>query len=768
MDSFDFNRELYKKDWRWQEGDLTVTRSTQWSAPGCHCGCSILLYTDADGRLVKVEGDPQSGMTNGRLCMRCFDLVNQVYHPDRVLYPMKRAKENRGKDAWERISWDEAYDLIEKRAHEIQEEFGARSIICTQGTGRNIMWVTRFLAYQVFDTPNIVSGFLSGDSCYVPRVVATQMLTGGQCVADFSQFFEDHFDNPEYRVPDTIVIWGSNTLVSSSDGMYAPLLSDCIKRGSKLIVIDPRVTWMGAKADIMLQLRPGTDGALALGIINIIISEDLYDHEFVDKWTYGFDALAERAADYPVEKVAEICGISEDKIIAAARMWANSPTAALQWGLALDQQVDGVGAAHGVMCIEGLTGNIEKPGGMILATKGLHVDHPYDINDWTFQAFDIPPMGEDRIGFGVYPLRSNPNNGGLACSDVLIEQLETGDPFPVKMCVSFANDWLTCMAGDQNRVAKAMENVDFVVVGDVFMTPTAQTFGDLFLPVAMGPERDGLRDWFVPVRAITKVTQTGEAKSDDQIAFELFRRMHPERCPWNDHLEMTEFFISEVNLLNGDPDIDGRTLHLDELREEVTIYPKRTYNRHERGELRLDGGLGFETPTGRLEFYSYAYERMGFDPLPWYKEPVRGPISTPELMEEYPFVLTTGRRSWEFFHSEHRNSKMMREFHPDPIFEIHPDDARKYGIESGDWVWLENQFGRAKFRADVTEGMKRGVISAEHAWWFPERSPEDQDGEGCFAVYESNANQLTSMGECGPSSYGSPYKSQICKIYKAD
>ena len=277
-----------------------------------------------------------------------------------------------------------------------------------------------------------------------------------------------------------------------------------------------------------------------------------------------------------------------------------------------------------------------------------------------------------------------------------------------------------------------------------------------------------MRDWFVPIRAITKVTQTGEARSDDQIAFELFQRMHPERCPWKDHLEMIEFFISEVNLMNGDPDIDGRTLHLDEIQKEVTIYPKHPYYRHERGELRSDGGLGFETPTGRLEFYSYQYERMGFDPLPWYVEPPRGPVSTPELMEDYPFVLTTGRRSWEFFHAEHRNSEMLREFHPDPMFEIHPDDAAKYGIEPGDWVWLENQFGKAKFRADVTEGIKRGVLSAEHAWWFPERNPENVDGEGCFGVYESNANQLTSQGECGPSSYGSPYKCQVCKIYKTN
>ena len=401
MDSSDFNRELYKKDWRWQDGDLTVTRSTQWSAPGCHAACSILLYTDKDGKLVKVEGDPQSEMTNGRLCMRCFGLVDSVYHKDRILRPMKRAREDRGKDKWEPISWDEAYAIIKERTEEIKEKYGARSIICTQGTGRNIMWITRTLAYQVFDTPNIVSGFLSGDSCYVPRVVAMMQIAGGQFVADFSQFLPDHFDNPEYKVPDIIVLWGSNTLVSSSDGMYSPLMSDCIKRGSKILCVDPRVTWCAAKADIYLQIRPGTDGALALAICHVMIEEDIYDHEFVDLWCYGFEALAERVADWTPERAGEICGLDPEKIRAFARAWATGGTSALQWGLAFDQQTGGVGAAHGAICAEALTGSFEKPGGTILATRGTHVDFPYDVNDWAFNANGIDPnLCQDRIGFG--------------------------------------------------------------------------------------------------------------------------------------------------------------------------------------------------------------------------------------------------------------------------------------------------------------------------------------------------------------------------------
>lgn len=677
MDSFDFNPDLYRKEARWQEGDLTVTRTMQWSAPGCHCGCSILCYTDRDGKLVKVEGDPQSGMTNGRLCMRCFDLVNQVYHEDRILHPMKRAREDRGKDKWERITWDEAYDMIEKKAKQIIAEdahHNGRSIMCTQGTGRNIMWVTRFLAYQCFDSPTIMSGFLSGDSCYVPRVSAMQSLTGGQCVADVSQFFEDHFDNPAYRLPDQIVVWGSNTLVSSSDGFYAPLLSDCIKRGSKLIVVDPRVTWMGAKAEHMLQLRPGTDGALALGILSVIINEGLYDKDFVDKWCYGFDELCGRVSEWSAARAAEITWVPEEKIVAAARAWATGGTTALQWGLALDMQTGGVGASHGVMCIEAITGNIEQPGGMILATRGSHVDHPYDVNDWTFTQNGIDPdLCKDRVGYGGrFAMRSGPNGNGPSSDDMINFLEDPNREFDIRMVVSFANNWIACMAAQQNRVHEAMKNIEFCVVGDVFMNPTAAAYGDLFLPVAMGPERDGVRDWFVPIRAITKCTQTGEAKSDDEIAYDIYKRMHPERCFWGDYLEMTDYFIHDVNRMHEE--LGGRRVHLDELQREVTIYPERKYRRYETGELRSDGGLGFETTTGRIELWSTVYARLGLDPLPNYIEPYRSPISTPEIMEEYPFVLTTGAR-----------------------------------------------------------------------------------------VFESNANQLTSMDECGPSGFGAPYKHPVSR-----
>lgn len=765
MDGSDFNQEIYKKDWRWQEGDLTVTRSTQWSAPGCHNGCSILLYTDKNGKLVKVEGDPQSEHTQGRLCMRCFALPEQMYHKDRILHPMKRAREDRGKDKWVEISWDEAYDLFEENVRRIWKEDGnGRAILVTGGTGRNMMWHKVVAAYNLLDSPNPMSGFQSGEACYIPRIRAMQAICGGAIDGDFSQFWPDHFDNPNYEIPKTIVIWGNEPLVANADGLFAPLISDCLKRGSRVLCVDHRVTWLGAKAEVLLQPRPGTDGALALAIIHVMIEENLYDHDFVDRWTYGFEALAERVADKTPEWAEEITWVPAAKIREFARIWATGGTSALKWGLVLDQQRCGVGAAHAVLAAEVLTGSIEQPGGTIIATRGQHVDLPYDIQEWCLGQPGIDSeLFKDRIGFGKYPYRSGPN-GGYASTDEALITLETDEPFRVKMIWAQANNFLSCMGDDQNRIYRAFDNVEFFVVSDVVMQPTAMAFADLFLPAAYGPERFGLRDWFGPIRSMTQACEpAGDCRSDEQQLFELGKRLHPERFPGNNTYEYMDYIVQNAYTEFKE---DGTPYSLDQLREDVIVYPPRSYRRYETGELRSDGQPGFETATGRIEFYSLVYASRGEDPLPYFEEPPRSPVSTPELFEEYPFVFSNGRRTWEYFHAEHRHVQSLRDFHPDPLCDINDEDAAAYGIEDGDWFWVENSFGKAKFRANVSPGVLKGTLNAEHAWWFPEANPEDE-GEGPYKTFISNANQLTSQCECGPSSFASPRKTQICKIYKA-
>ena len=362
----EYNLDLYPKKLRWKEGDLTATRTTMWSGPGCHEGCQVIFYTDENDKLVKVEGDPNSPFNQGRLCMRCLELPELVNHESRLKYPMKRARNERGQDTWERISWDEAYEIIEKNVRKFQEESGPESIISMIGTGRNVSQVIAHNQYANFGGPDLTLCFLSGDSCMLPRTALCYVVMGNQWVADMSQFRDRRYEEDEdWKVPGCIVLWGTNPVVCNSDAFLGHWIVEAMKRGSELISVDPQLTWIGSRAKYWLRLRPGTDAALALGMMNVIINEDLYDHEFVEKWCYGFEELKERVQEYPPEKVAEICWVDKDTLIEAARFYAKSNPSTIQWGLAVDMSKIGTQTALAIADLAGITGNIDNPGGNI-------------------------------------------------------------------------------------------------------------------------------------------------------------------------------------------------------------------------------------------------------------------------------------------------------------------------------------------------------------------------------------------------------------------
>ena len=750
-----FDPHVYKKDWQYQEGDLTVTRTCQWSAPGCHQGCSVLFYTDKDGKLVKIEGDPNSAVTDGRLCMRCLAMVEAVYHPDRIIHPMKRAKEDRGYDKWEQITMDEAYDLVIEMVNDTTEKYGAKSICTGAGTGRNATWQSNVLGHGGFGTPNDNAGLLAGNCCYTPRMQAMNALFGSTFIADCGQLNEKRFDEPEYRRPDLFIIWGNNPIRANADGFYGHWIIDCMRRGSELFVVDPQVTWLSAHAKMFLQVRPGSDAALALAICNVMIEEDLYDHEFVEYWCYGFDEFKERVKEYTPAMAAELCWVPEEKIYEAARLIANAGVTTLQWGVAVDQTKWANGTSQAIASVQILTGNIDNPGGFVAIDFGYVQS---DIRENVSKQLG-PEVRKDRLGDdGNWGALNAIGKGGHAVPEAILHAAETSEPYPVKMLFLCSTTAFTNMAGQARRVYDVYKEMDHVVVCDLFMTPTAMACADLFIPMAMSCERDGVRGWYTPLRSIVKVTQTGEAIGDEQMMLELGKRMNPDLFYWDDVPEMLEFCTNNMATVPIE-------VSLEELREKVIIYPKFEYNKFRNGKLRFDGQLGFNTISGRVELFCNMYNNVGMDPLPYHKEPPESPYSTPELFEQYPLVLTTGRRSWEFFHSEHRQLKSMREFHPDPIFEINPIDAENAGIKEGDWAGLENSHGSCKLRAHVTDTMLKGVVSAEHGWWFPEKDPEEPS---LFGLWESNINCLTVQGDFGPSGYGSSYKTQLCKVYKAD
>ncbi len=755
------------KDYVVEEDGVYKVRTCAWSPPGDHpVGCGMFLHVK-DGKLVKVEGDPDHPITHGRLCPRCIALDEVVYSEERLRHPMIRAKEDRGRDAWRQVSWDEAYDYIETKVRQIWEDYGAETIFTLTGTGRESTLYAPVYGPAVLNTCNGGSTYaFSGESCYGPRATITNYLLGaGYPEMDWAQYFPDRYDDPRYEVPKYILIWGKDPLYSNPDGFFGHCVIDLMKRGSRLIVVDPRVTWLATRADYHLALRPGTDAAVGLAMLNVIIGEDLYDHEFVEKWCYGFDELAEYVKGFTPEWAEPITWVDADIIREASRAFANNAPSTALWGVALDQSKNSVQAGQAFLGIIAICGYFDVPGGITLQQPTSF------IGKWRYEMGSTisEEMAEKHIvdPDGKYKLFNLGAAMGGVQGDTLLNYLEgTLDsfkevPYKLRMCWMIGTNPLACMADQPKRWYKALLDLDFIVAQDIFMTPSIMGLADVVLPLATFAEHDGIvtphfgrNQHFVG--AINKALDAEDTKSDLEILIDMGKRLRPEI--WEGIDSVDDFFNSQMATVYD--------FNFDDLKNEVAHQLPYEYRKYETGGLRPDGEPGFDTMTGMIELKSVMFPYFEETEFPYYEEPEFSPVSQPkEVVDEYPLVYTTGGRNLSMFHSEHRQIPSMRALNPDPMVSINPETAKKYGIEAGDWVAVETMFGRCVQKAKITQMVGPKLVHLEHAWWFPE-----QDGEApnLFGVWDANANNLIPHESVGKTGYGAPYKNGICKIYKVE
>jgi len=741
--------------------DVQVFKMGAWSpGPGCHGGCGVEVHVK-DGKVVKVEGMDDHPWYQGRACARVLAMTQYMYHPDRLKYPQKRVGK-RGENKWERISWDEAFDFCEQRMKEIAQKHGPESIIFTQGTGRDVGGMISFLAYA-YGSPNWTMLGLSGHSCFTPQLAAGYVTQGDFTFPDAAQFLPDRYNDPEWKCPEVTVCWGSTLNRGCVDHYWSGYwFTDLMKRGAKLIVIDPRCTWEATRATLWLQPRPGTDGALALAFLNVVVNEGLVDREFIDKWCSGYDKLAERVKEFTPEWASKISWVPVEKIVQCARMYAKAKPASIEIGRPVEGNPEGNQVIMNIHRLIAITGNLDVPGGNVICRSAYGVTtYPYSTEE-VIQLYGEPlfkKLSEKRIGADKYPLVKQFR--AWAQEDCAIEQMETGKPYPIKGLWIQANNFLANQAQDMRRHYEASKNMDFVCVVDTFMTPTAQLLADIVLPAASFPEKDSIYCIGGPLNVIHKVVQFEEAKSDWEINFTLAKRLNPSAVPWGSVREM----------LTDRMKPSGYTF--EEMIDKVwDLAPKdnkcgsRPYRRYEQGTLRKDGKKGFRTPTTKVELFCTSYEGWGLDPLPYYKEITpQSPINNPDIFEKFPLILMTGRRSPVLFHSEHRQIPWLRECDPDPVAEINPQTAAKQGISNGDWVWIEGTMGRFKRKAKVTPIVHPQMIMAAHAWWLPEA---DGKGPNSYGVFDLNCNQTIPMGHQDSAGFGGgPISGMMVKVYKA-
>ena len=690
----------------------------------CHGGCGALLHV-REGKLVKVEGDRASPLNHGRLCPIGLSTVDLVNHPDRLQYP-KRRRGPRGSGDWQRISWDEALDEISERVLAIRDKFGPEAIALGTGTGRHhIRWVSRF--GHALGTPNWSEpGFAQ---CFHPRVNTSILTFGDFPVSDFTS------GTP----PACILYWGHNPVFSGPDGETRFNVLEALEHNPRIIVVDPRRTGLAEKAEIWLQLRPGSDDALALAMLNVVIGEKLYDEPFVTQWTHGFEALREHVKQFTPEWAEPITWVSADKIRDAARLFARTKPAMMEWGCAIEHTPKCIQTIRAISMLPALTANVDVPGGWVFGMHGLG-RFPSLIENLT------PEANAKRLGADRFKLLGG-EGADLPAAHIptLLQAMREGKPYPVKAFLVFGNNTLTTYA-NTSLVYESLMKLDFMVCADLFMTPTAE-LADIVLPAAAWPELDQLAG--LPtvaanvVLAQQKAVQIGECKPDEEIFVELARRMK---------LPVGTESVKEV--LDAQLAAGGLRMTFDQLKQDgfykVPFKPRKYEEK------------GFRTPTGKIELYSTRFEQMGYAPLPYYEEPPESPLAAPEVAKDYPLVLTSGGRIPFFFNSEHRQIDKLRRAHRDPIAEIHPDTAKRYGIVKGDWMWIETRRGGMRQKAKITDGIDPRVIHVQHGWWFPDQ-PAPQ-----YGVWQSNANLLTDNGPPYDPAMGTyQLRALLCRVAKA-
>jgi len=669
-----------------------------------HCGINVHVE---NGKIVKVDGMQEHPFHN--LCVRAYALPEAVHSSDRLTTPLKKVAGD-----FKEVSWDEAFTFIVDKLLNIRQKYGAKAVVPWLGVATvvspAIKAITRRFA-DLYGTPNYASGTTY---CFLARVVGSFLTCGT-------------YPNPDLVSGETkcIVVWGKNppnTFASEKDG-----ISTMLGRGAKLIVIDPRRTPLAKKADIYAQIRPGSDCALALGLLNVIIAENLYDKGFVKRWTVGFDKLVNYVKEFSPETVEQITSISADMVKDIARTYAITKPACMDLGISLEHSSNGIQSIRALQILTAITGNMDIAGGnLVLPGVG-------------YQNLRVPQETEDNQDFGseAFPLFAQIVHEPSSSS--LTEAIINDKPYPIKaLLVSGANPLVQWP--NSSKVKEAFEKLDLLVVMDTFMTDTGE-MADVVLPAGTFLETDELRDIYwnhegTPLLAKSNkaIEPIGNAWEDWKIWAELGRRMgYADYFPWKDSNELIAELLKPTNI----------TLERLEQNPGGVYYAERDFQKYLR--------TGFDTPSGKVEIYSEAMAQHGYDPIPTFHEPVESPISRPDLAEKYPLILMVGPRVLSYTHSQHRNIPSLRRLYPEPLVEINYKTALSLGIANGETVKIENLRGSMIAKAQLTEDIHPRVVSICDGW-------SNKIG--------ANGNCLTDDKAVDPVSGFPEFRSTLCRVTK--
>ena len=693
------------------------------------------------GKIKKFIGDRAHPLSQGYLCVKGKASVDMMEAEDRIIYPQKRVGE-RGSGQWERVSWDEALQDIAERMNAIIDEHGARAIAV------QALPPKEYFAYDLFLEAIGSPTFFKHDAhnCFTPQLMS-DVLTFGMLTTYIN------FKNVEDC--ETIVLWGVN--LTETNGSKAVRVKDAVrKHGAKTIVVDPRPTRSAREADLWLRIRPGTDAALAMGMINLMIENDWYDADFVENWTIGFEELKARAAEYTLEKTAARTWIPAEDILEATRLFATSNSSALYTFIGATMGDNSISTLRLMGFLPALTGRLDQPG-----NNCTHL--PVNMRMPSYYRpgaeSDDSERLADQISADKFPLLSGPTalTAPYPNPAHVIDAMLTGDPYPVKAL------WTDCnpMVGleDSYKVLEALKTLDLLIVSDMFESPTAH-LADYILPVTNHLESNAITEYsgLNIISARVKCTEPrGEVREEADTVMEVLRRMgYGDKLPVQSYQELLDYRLAPLGIT------------FDEFAEMGTFIGPDERGKYASGKLRPDGEPGFNTPSGKIEFTSKILEKFDYDPLPTVQEPMFSPLeedgTQSELVADYPLVLITGTRAVEYYSTLGISIPKLRKRRPWPGLEMSPETAEEYGVEEGDWVKIEvsNTENSIVRQVAFIPGMDARVVNAEGLWYMP---GEDLI-EGTLMV---GANVLTPLrDDIDPIMGGSTARCLVCRISKVE
>ncbi|MCH7521789.1 MAG: molybdopterin-dependent oxidoreductase, partial [Candidatus Marinimicrobia bacterium] len=654
----------------------------------CPAGCWVEVGMQGD---VLTDIRPDSGHPLGMICRRGAHAPEIIYSEHRLKYPLRRVGP-KGTQEFERITWDEAYEVIVERLQAIKTESGPEAVAIY--TGRGAFETSLCDTYQpkgvaVSSASNILFPFGSpntmgvGALCYVSFAMIAPHVTMGRMLINM---FSD-MENAEM-----LVVWGTNP-ATDSPPLDMHRLEAAAARGADIVVIDPRRTETATRTNAQwVPIRPGTDGALALSMIGVMIDEELYDEDFAEHWCQGFDELATYVQHFTPGVVEDITGVPAATIRDLARRICNATGACPVMYSGLEYSNSGIQAIRAVHTLFALAGQLDVPGGIGLAMPDSH----FPINRSSNQPNPDLDLAVARDKFPIYS-----HYRGESHASGLLKSVLEGEPYRIRALIIQGASLLT--SWPQTPLwRETLSKLDFLVTIDRQLTADA-AYADIVLPAATMFEIDSYMAYGPIFRLREKLIEpVGEARNDYLIMAELARRLGYGQLYPQTEAEMIAQALEGSGYTHEEVKKAGGWVKIPT--------PMMAYKKWQKGGLREDGQPGFDTPSGKFEIWSTILEDYGYEPLPAYTEPVEGPLANPELAKEYPLVFNSGARPHTDFRSQHHGIKGLAQDNPEPTVELNLTDAEARGIQTGDLVEVRTPRGRVPFRARITTDIVPGSI----------------------------------------------------------